>query len=337
MSLFKRNKIWWIDFTTPSGKRIKRSAKTKVKREAQELHDKLKHEMWRQDQLGITSDKTWDDAAYKWIRGREHLASYKHNLQQLEWMQPFLGGKLLTHIDEEFIETLIGMKYEETSGATANRYLAVISSVLTHAVNWKWLIKKPHIQRYSEDKKRVRWLKQEEYFHLLKFLPSYLRPMVEFSVSTGLRQSNVKLLKWEQVDLARKVAWVEAKDTKAKRPIGVPLNADALNALSEVLGNDTTYVFVKNGERIKEPGNRDWRLALAKAEIKDFRWHDLRHTWASWHVQNGTPLYVLKELGGWKTLAMVEKYAHLAPEHLAQYVNNVSLSKLHGTNTEQAA
>lgn len=63
-----------------------------------------------------------------------------------------------------------------------------------------------------------------------------------------------------------------------------------------------------------------WTKALKRASIRDFRWHDLRHTWASWHVQRGTPLQVLKELGGWETLEMVQRYAHLSADHLAQWV-----------------
>lgn len=68
-----------------------------------------------------------------------------------------------------------------------------------------------------------------------------------------------------------------------------------------------------------------WKSACRKAGIKNFRWHDLRHTWASWHVQLGTPLYVLKELGGWATLEMVNRYAHPAPEHLKAHAERVSL------------
>jgi len=63
-----------------------------------------------------------------------------------------------------------------------------------------------------------------------------------------------------------------------------------------------------------------------RAGIDDFRWHDLRHTWASWHVQAGTPLHVLQELGGWETPAMVRRYAHLAPEHLAEHAVRISWS-----------
>lgn len=63
--------------------------------------------------------------------------------------------------------------------------------------------------------------------------------------------------------------------------------------------------------------------ACERAGIVDFRFHDLRHTWASWHAQRGTPLMVLKELGGWETIQMVQKYAHLAPSHMATHANAV--------------
>jgi integrase len=72
---------------------------------------------------------------------------------------------------------------------------------------------------------------------------------------------------------------------------------------------------------------KSWRAALVRAGIENFRWHDLRHTWASWHIQNGTPLNVLKELGGWADLSMVLRYAHLTSEHLSMYVNNSNSSQ----------
>ena len=68
------------------------------------------------------------------------------------------------------------------------------------------------------------------------------------------------------------------------------------------------------------------KKALKRAHVEDFRWHDLRHTWASWHVQAGTPLNVLQELGGLSDYSMVLRYAHLAPEHLAEYANKISNS-----------
>jgi integrase len=73
--------------------------------------------------------------------------------------------------------------------------------------------------------------------------------------------------------------------------------------------------------------------ALKRSDIEDFRWHDLRHTWASWHAQGGTPLFALQELAGWETEKMVRRYAHLAAERLAVYAGN---TESQGTNATQA-
>ena len=73
------------------------------------------------------------------------------------------------------------------------------------------------------------------------------------------------------------------------------------------------------GNPIRYVNTKAWLNALKRAGIADFRWHDLRHTWASWLIQNGTPLYDLQEMGGWKSAAMVRRYAHLAPAHMARH------------------
>jgi site-specific recombinase XerD len=72
-----------------------------------------------------------------------------------------------------------------------------------------------------------------------------------------------------------------------------------------------------------------------RAGITDFRWHDLRHTWASWHIQQGTPLHVLQELGGWSDIRMVQRYAHLSTDHLAVYAERLSQLRVISTNPAQ--
>jgi integrase len=79
-------------------------------------------------------------------------------------------------------------------------------------------------------------------------------------------------------------------------------------------------VFVYRGRPVHQTTTAAWKKVLKRAGIREFRWHDLRHTWASWHVQRGTPLQVLKELGGWETMEMVQRYAHLSADHLAHWV-----------------
>jgi integrase len=102
----------------------------------------------------------------------------------------------------------------------------------------------------------------------------------------------------------------------------VPLNNDALAVIRQQIGKHDTHVFTYKGNPVTRANNHAWEKALIRAGITDFRWHDLRHTWASWHVQNGTPLHVLKELGGWADLTMVLRYAHLSSKHLEEYAGN---------------
>ena len=97
-----------------------------------------------------------------------------------------------------------------------------------------------------------------------------------------------------------------------------------LEGLREQIGKHPVNVFSYRGNPIKQLDTKAWRAALERAGIEDFRWHDLRHTWASWHVQAGTPLHVLQELGGWESVEMVRRYAHLSSDHLVEYVDRMS-------------
>jgi integrase len=148
--------------------------------------------------------------------------------------------------------------------------------------------------------------------------------MVRFSLATGLRESNVTKLEWSQIDIQRKVAWIHPDQAKAKKAIGIPLNADAMQVIRLQIGKHDRCVFTYKDHPVLKAGGNAWKKALNRANLNNFRWHDLRHTWASWHVQGGTPLNVLQELGGWNDYSMVLRYAHLAPEHLAEYANKIS-------------
>ena len=104
------------------------------------------------------------------------------------------------------------------------------------------------------------------------------------------------------------------------------------------LGKHATHVFSFKGRPIIQVSTKAWYAALQRAGIEDFRWHDLRHTWASWHVQQGTPLFALQELGGWESAEMVRRYAHLSADHLAPYADRLcALRVVDGTNPSQAA
>jgi len=176
----------------------------------------------------------------------------------------------------------------------------------------------------SEPKQRIRFLKEDEAERLLAALPVHLADMARFSLETGLRQANVTGLLWNQLDLVRKVAWIHPDQAKARKAIAVPLSDVAVEIIRRQLGKHHTQVFSFRGNPVIQVNTKAWRAALERCGIEDFRWHDLRHTWASWHVQRGTPLNVLQELGGWESVEMVRRYAHFGGNHLQDYAKNMT-------------
>jgi integrase len=333
--LFRRGKTWWIDFTTPRGERVRCSAHTSKKTQARELHDKLKAEAWRVCQLGEKPRRTWDEAALKWLTETKHKATHHEDLAKVGWLQKFLRGRALDSIDRELIVRIGEAKASEASSSTANRYLALVRAILRKAVfDWEWLDRAPKVKLFRERNRRVRWIAPEQTKALLAELPTHQRDIVLFALATGLRQGNVVRLEWSQVDLARGVAWIYADQAKGGRDIHVSLNSTALEVVSRQVGKHPLRVFTFRGRPIAWANTRAWREALKRAGIVDFRWHDLRHTWASWLVQNGTPLYVVQEMGAWQSEGMVRRYAHLGPAHLAQHAEVIT-AMLKGTNSAQ--
>lgn len=320
MSLFKRGKTWWISFTTPSGERVRCSAATEDKTQAQEFHDKLKAESWRVVKLGDKPRRTWDEAAYKWLVETQDKKTHHDDVAKINWLQQFFRGKYLDELTRDVIAEIGGLKRNETSPATANRLLALIRSILRRAaLDWEWIDKPPVIKLYREAKRRVRYLSATQAGILIQELPQHLADMVTFSLATGLRRSNVTKLEWSQVDMQRSVAWIHGDQAKAGKSIHVTLNATAITVLTRQIGKHSKFVFSYKGKPINQVNTKAWYKALKRAGIEDFRWHDLRHTWASWLTQNGVPLNVIQEMGAWESAEMVRRYAHLAPEQFSRH------------------
>lgn len=329
MALRKRGQNWWIDIRLPNGTRLRRSTGTASKKAAQEYHDRLKAELWRQHRLGDKPRRTWPEAMVRWARDKAHKKDLPRDLDKARWLDPYLGDRYLDEINEDLIDEIIEAKADEgVDDSTINRYLALIRAVLRRAAfMWKWLEHIPAIELRPEGNGRNRWLTRDEAARLLAMLPVHYALPARFALATGLRQSNVLRLRWDQIDLTRSVAWIHADQAKAGRAIPVPLNADAMAVLQACQGQHAERVFTKDGIPFRGIDSRVWKQTLQAAGIEDFRWHDLRHTWASWHVMAGTPLREIMELGGWLTYRMVLRYAHLSADHLqgaAQRIEGVS-------------
>jgi integrase len=334
MSLFKRkdSPYWWVKLAH-NGRRIQRSTGTSDKAKAREYHDKLKASLWDQERLGIKPGRTWNEAVVRYLAETTYKASQSDDKVQLRWADKFLNGVELGSINRNLLDRIMTARQAGgVANSTVNRTMEVIRAVLRRATHeWEWLDKAPRVRMLPEPKRRVRWITRDQADRLMLELPGHLAAMARFSLETGLRRANVTGLEWSQVDLARRTAWIHPDQAKARKAIAVPLSAAAVVVLREQVGKHATHVFSYRGKRLRQANTKAWRKALSRVGIENFRWHDLRHTWASWHVQAGTPLHVLQELGGWECAEMVRKYAHLSTAHLAEYVDRVSNVRLVGS------
>lgn len=185
------------------------------------------------------------------------------------------------------------------------------------------LEKAPAVRMRQEDTKRIRSLTKED---AVQELPPHLADLALFSLATGLRKSNVTNLQWCDVDLVKRHALIYPDQAKTNKAIPIPLNDTAVEVIRRQIGKHAEFVFTYGGNRIIQCNTKAWKKALKRAGIENFRWHDLRHTWASWHVQNGSSLQELQQLGGWSSFEMVLCYAHLSSDHLKEAASRVNVT-----------
>lgn len=327
MSLYKQpgSEVWWANISVPGHPRLRRSTGEHDRVQAQRVHDEFKAALWKVDPA--LKGKTWGKAVIKWCEAETRSDS---ELLSLAKFGKNYKDRLLTAVTPESIDT--ALSFCETAG-TYTRYRTMIAAILNLSD-----VKLKLESRRDKKKKSRDWLTHEQWDKLYAQLPKHMKPMALFSVLTGLRQANVLGLEWKRVDIERAVVWVEGEDMKAGVAISIPLSEEAIHVLQAVKGQHAEFVFTFRGKPIKEIKTAFHaaciragvgRLGQAdvgsegKVRYVGFAWHGLRHTWATWHVQNGTPLEVLQKLGGWSDLRMVMNYAHHSPGHLASYANNI--------------
>lgn len=317
--LYKRGSVWWVRFSF-AGREYARSARTTSRTAAQRFEAAYRQQVWEEQQLGARPRYSWGQAKERWLKERAHKRTIGKDRQMFAALD--LDSLYLDDFNRDDLTRLRDDLARQHSPATANRYMALVRALLKAAVEWDWLSKAPKVPLLKLSQPEPRWISRAEFERLASFLPPHQAAMARFGVNTGLRQRNVSGLRWSQIDLDRKCAWIPGGKAKGGKPIPVPLNSEALGVLEAIKGREGP-VFTYKGEPVSQVNTKAWRAAVAKAGVQPFRWHDLRHTWASWHIQAGTPAFVLQELGGWSSPEMVKRYAHLSPGHLADYAENI--------------
>lgn len=317
--LYRRpdSSCWWINTTLPNGQRIRQSAGTESREDAEALLAKLKLDAYRGHHFGIKPQRSWQEAVIRYLELKRGLRSISDVQRVLRFLDPYLGKAMLDQINGDMVWKIVQGEFKKgNKPATVNRYLSVLRNLLRMARDeWQWIDTIPKIRMLKGEVERDRWLTRAEADRLIACCAPHLAALVRYALATGCRAAEITGLEWDRVDLARNTAWLN--QTKNGTPRGVPLNVDAVQVLREQIGKHPRYCFTHMGEPIRwQVSNTGWQRALERAGIKDFRFHDLRHTWASWHRQAGTSCDELKDLGGWKSRQMVDRYAKFATENL---------------------
>ena len=186
---------------------------------------------------------------------------------------------------------------------------------------WEWATDNPVLKIAKEKVRNLieRWLTPEEEQRLLAVSPPWLQEIVVFALHTGMRRGEILTLRWSHVDLARRTLAILEQKNGARDTLPVNDTAmDILHARAAVRTANATFVFVNGADHPRNARNllRAFYSAMRKAWITRFRFHDLRHTFATRLIQAGVDVYTVQKLGRWKTISMVLRYAHHQPESL---------------------
>ncbi|MBO6518986.1 MAG: site-specific integrase [Rhodospirillales bacterium] len=209
------------------------------------------------------------------------------------------------------VQAFVDERLESVSSAMCLADLAIVRAAINMARREELTDFVPNFPRLKPSKPRNRWLTFEEEERLVMAAASHLKPLIRFAVDTGGRRGELLGLDWRNVDLAsRRITFT---DTKNGEDRSVRLCERAYRTLLALGPKEQGPVFTWGGKAVKDMRS-SFAKACERAGIENFRFHDLRHTFASRLVQGGVPLYEVMNLTGHKSLSMVQRYAHLAPE-----------------------
>lgn len=310
------------------GRKTRFSSGTEDYEQAKELERAERERLWRLDKLGDRGAVSWYEAAERWVNSSAR--ERKRDRWILEWLAERIErtDTVAEVADPDALEELRkdGLA-DGWSHSSVDRMMGTVSAVLHACVGWRYIDAAPAIPMYRPAHEEPRALTPVEFERLCSRLPMHLRLAARLAVNTLLRMRAMLRLTWDRIDLANARAWVPSAHQKAGRTFGLPLNTEAvrvIRALRWLSPPGQPHVFVWRGKPIDDCNTLAFQNAVTAAHLAGLRWHDLRHTGASWAVQNGVTLPELMVLGDWRDYRSVLRYAHLAPTQAASAAEKVA-------------
>ena len=329
--MFKRSGVWWACIRH-NGKKIQKSLETTDRKLAQAIEAKIRTEIVEGTYFEklVGRNKTFMDMMDKFLK--VYAPKVSNNMQRsyttsLKHLNPFFGESNLLSISPKMVSRYKVLRNDEGAApASVNRELSMLSKAFNLAIReWEWIKDNPvsRVSKENERNKRDRWLAEDEEKRLLDNSPEWLREIIIFSLNTGLRQGELTSLEWSRVDISNKTILIDKTKNGERRT--VPLNKSALEVIekmSKVRNIKNDYVFRnRDGGKVNPISlGAAFRRSLEKAKITDFRFHDLRHCFATRLVQKGIDIYTISKLLGHKDIKMTLRYAHHCTESLRRGV-----------------
>ena len=320
------DKNWYISYVEPSGKRVKKSVGPS-KRTAETVLKKIEVEIAEGRYLNLKQNGQIKFVDFLEEFYRLYCVNLKscpktHSTYTKQFKEVF-KDKYLDEIKIVDIERYKAQRSKEVAEATVNRNLSFLRCLFNKAIAWERFSGPNPVSKvklFKENNTRLRYLEKEEITRLLSNCNGMLKSIVGLALNTGMRRGEIFNLKWGDIGFTVRTIYI--RDSKSGEAREIPMNDEVLGILKGMYKKEQgDYIFChEDGSRVQDIRKSFW-TALRKSDIKDFHFHDLRHTFASQLVMSGVDLNTVRELMGHNSLEMTLRYAHLSPGHKRRAVD----------------
>ncbi len=327
LKLIKRGSYWHLRGTV-RGVPVRETTGCAEREAGEEVRIKRESEIVERSIHGASATATFIEASVMYLESAGEA-------RFVEPLTTHFGTTKLGRIDQGAIDRAAKVLYPDAAPSTLNRQVYTPMAAILHFAARRRLCDWLRIERPKQPAGRVRWLRPDEAERLIDNCSPHLQPLVTFLFYTGARLSEALYLDWRDVDLQRgQVSFIDTKNGEAR---GVPLHDRVIAELANLPDRDGAVFRRPDGRPYTRKADGGGQIKTAfkgacrRAGIDNFTPHDCRHTWATWHYTANRNLAALMELGGWKSEAMVMRYAHVNSDHLRD-----SIAALPGTKSAQS-
>lgn len=318
MGIFRIKDRWYIDYYY-HGRRIRKSVGNK--RDARNVLSTIKADILREE-YGFRNkpEIRFEKFAKEYVEyAKVNKKSWERDVITLSHLMPHLKGIMLSRITPKDIESYKLARLRQVKSSTVNRELTLIKFMFSLAVKWKYVNSNPvkEVRFLKEQEFIIRVLNNTEARNIIKFASPRLKPVIIIGLNTGMRKGEILNLRWNDIDFDKKFIFI--KESKSGRTRIVPMSSlviDTLRKIKKEQIHENEYVFY-------DPQTKDCKMKIRspfksarnKAGMKNLRFHDLRHSAATWMVEAGIDLVTVKEILGHSNIETTLRYAHPTPEN----------------------